>query len=133
MTDAKRPHSAPAGLLRDRRGATAVEMALICPVLLSLILATIEIGRLGWTQAALQFAVEEAARCASIRKDLCSGPAQTASYAATRAAVPQITASAFTVSTETCGLQVRGEVRYAFIVKSLMPVAPRLAAQRCRP
>ena len=117
----------------DRRGATAVEFALICPVLFAALLGLIEVGRLGWTQSSLQFAVEEAARCASIRADICGTAAQTASYAASRAPAPQIRAAAFTRTTEACGVQVRARLSYAFVAKGLLPSGPVLTARSCRP
>lgn len=51
-------------ILGDRRGATAVEFALILPVFLALLLGTMEIGRLLWVRSTLQFAAEEATRYA---------------------------------------------------------------------
>ncbi|MBC7953640.1 MAG: pilus assembly protein [Rhodospirillaceae bacterium] len=51
-------------LLRNRRGATAVEFALVLPVFLSFLLGTMEVGRFLWVRSTLQFAAEEATRYA---------------------------------------------------------------------
>jgi Flp pilus assembly protein TadG len=50
----------------DCRGGAAVEFALVLPFLLGLIYGTIELGRLFWDVAMLNFAVSDAARCAVI-------------------------------------------------------------------
>jgi Flp pilus assembly protein TadG len=119
------------GLIGCRRGSAAVETAFVLPVLLLVLLGAMELGRLGWTQAALEYAVEEGARCAAIRPTVCASPAATAAYAAGKAASPQITASAFAVSAPACGSQVAAEVRHQFVVKAIFP-APLLKARSCR-
>ena len=48
--------------LKDSRGASAVEFALIAPVVLIMMLGLIEFGRAFWIKSTLQFAVEEAGR-----------------------------------------------------------------------
>ncbi|HVH75898.1 MAG TPA: TadE/TadG family type IV pilus assembly protein [Stellaceae bacterium] len=61
------------GVLRDRRGGPAVEMAFVLPFLIAMVLAVIETGRLLWTVTVLQFAVEQAARCAVVDSAACGG------------------------------------------------------------
>ncbi|HEV2300882.1 MAG TPA: TadE/TadG family type IV pilus assembly protein [Stellaceae bacterium] len=48
-------------------------MAFVLPFLIGMILAVIEVGRLLWTVAVLQFAVEQAARCAVVDSAACGG------------------------------------------------------------
>lgn len=60
--------------LGDCRGGAAVEFALVLPFLLGLIYGTIELGRLFWDLAMLNFAVSDAARCAVIDS---AGPCST--------------------------------------------------------
>lgn len=55
-----------AALLRDRRGATLVEFALISPVLLMTILGLFEMGYNYYIQAQLQGAIQKAARDSTI-------------------------------------------------------------------
>jgi Flp pilus assembly protein TadG len=119
-------------LLRRRDGAAAVEMALVLPVLMLLVLGTMELGAMAWTQAALEFAVQEAARCAIVRPDLCGSPSQTASWAAQRVVGQTVPASAFTVTTAACGTQVRAQLAYRFKLIPIAPSAPTLTAQVCR-
>lgn len=54
-----------ARLLRDTRGVTAVEFAIMAPVMLMLICGSIEVGHLAFARVALEGAVTEAARLAT--------------------------------------------------------------------
>jgi Flp pilus assembly protein TadG len=64
-----RPLAKCLGRLRhETRGALAVEFALGIPVILSAVFGAMELGRLGFTQAALQHAAEEATRFAIVRE-----------------------------------------------------------------
>jgi Flp pilus assembly pilin Flp len=53
-------------LLRDRRGLSAVEFALVCPVLFGFLIGTAQVGSLYFANAGLRNAVEEGARTAGI-------------------------------------------------------------------
>jgi hypothetical protein len=53
-------------LLRDSRGLSAVEFALLCPVLFGFIIGTAQIGILYFANAGLRSAVEEGARTAGV-------------------------------------------------------------------
>jgi Flp pilus assembly protein TadG len=120
-------------LWASRSGATAVEMAFILPLLLLVLLSIMEFGRLAWTRTALEFAVQEASRCGSVRPDICGSAAQIANYAASRVTAANIPASAFSVSDQACGKRVRAEFAYRFVAYSVFKVAPLLTAQVCRP
>jgi Flp pilus assembly protein TadG len=51
-------------LLANRRGGSAVEIALAAPILFALLFGVVEFGRAYWMRTALQFAAEESARYA---------------------------------------------------------------------
>lgn len=59
-------------LYRSRRGVTALEFAVVAPVLMMLMLGTIEFGRLLWTMQGLQMTAVEAARCMGILASSCA-------------------------------------------------------------
>lgn len=122
-----------ARLGRDRRGATALESAFVLPVVIAILLGTVEIGRMAWTNAALNYAVQEAARCASVRPSVCGTSQQIAAYAAGRVSELRIPASAFTTSRQACGVQVQASLDYALLAYRFIPSAPRLQARTCRP
>lgn len=56
-----------ARLLRDTRGVAAVEFAFAFPILLLLLIGTIDIGRALWYVSTLDHAAREGARYASLR------------------------------------------------------------------
>jgi Flp pilus assembly protein TadG len=114
-----------------RDGATALEFALVAPVLFAILFGVIEFGRLMWTQSALHFAVEAAARCASVTPGVCGTSAQIQTYAASTVSALNIPASAFTSSTPACGHQVSASFSFQFVAGGLFPFTPTLAAQAC--
>jgi Flp pilus assembly protein TadG len=63
----------------DVRGTTALEMALILPVLLSMLLGGMELGLMMWTKNTLQSVAATTARCVAISSSACS--ASPATYA----------------------------------------------------
>ncbi len=124
---------APEGLI-DRNGTTAVEFAMLAPVLFSLIFGAIEFGRFLWTLEALNYAVQEAARCWVVQPDgKCATSTAVQSFAV--GAAPQLgfAASDFTVSVASCGHKVVGSHRFQFIATGLIPFSPTLNAQACFP
>jgi Flp pilus assembly protein TadG len=66
--------------LRDRRGAAAVEFALLGSALLLLLVGGIEVGLVWWTYNGLQLTASLTARCAAIGS--CTDPASFAVSAA---------------------------------------------------
>jgi Flp pilus assembly protein TadG len=120
-------------LFRDCRGATAVEFALVMPALCTLVFGVMEFGRLAWTQAALNFAVDEAARCASVTPATCGTSSQIATYAAAEIGPTYVPASAFTGTTASCGAKVTASFVYPFIATGLFSATPTLTASACYP
>jgi Flp pilus assembly protein TadG len=116
-----------------RDGATAIETAILLPVFLTMLFGICEFGRALWTQAALQYAVEAAARCRALNVSSCATSTSTQTYAAGQAFALQIPSSEFTVSSPSCGTQV--SVSHAFdpIVPQLVPLSVTLTAQSCHP
>jgi Flp pilus assembly protein TadG len=83
-----------ARLLRDRRGATTVEIGFTLPIFLALLLGTFEFGRLFFTWSTIQYATEQTGRFAM------SKPAATASELSTylKTRLPGIVASMVAVN-----------------------------------
>jgi Flp pilus assembly protein TadG len=123
-----------ARLIQDNSGAALIESALVLPVLFAVLFGTIECGRLMWTQLALNYAVEEAARCAEVTPEVCKDNPKTAAYAQSRAEPLKLPAGAVTVSSQACGTQVAASLTYQPTLGSLVfKTAPVLKAQVCRP
>jgi Flp pilus assembly protein TadG len=84
------------GIARARRGATAVEFALIAPVAIMFIMGTIELGRFFYTRATMQYVCDDTGRWAMMNtsanaaaiksqadaKASTLGPASQATYSA---------------------------------------------------
>lgn len=119
------------------RGAAAVEFAIVAPVLLLFVLGLMEFARVIWTQAALDYAVQAAARCAAVDALTCplSNPAQVLTYAAGRA--PGLSfadpAASFAVSAQACGVQVTASLPFDFLLSTLLPYSQTLSATACFP
>lgn len=113
-------------------GTVAVEAAFILPLLLLALLGTLEIGRLAWTQSALNFAVQEAARCAALQKDICGSPIATAKFAAAKVKAVNVPAAAFSLTAETCGQRVRAHFEHRLILYPIFQANPTLTANFCR-
>src|SRR5690348_7363211 len=128
----------PSRLWRSRGGATAIEMAFLLPVFLMFLLGIEEFGRALWTQTALQFAVEAAARCAAVSPSECTN---VPSYAAGQAYGMSIPSSAFTytpnavcgAASVTSGAQVTASYAFPALVPALVPINVTLSAKSCHP
>src|SRR5512146_2518664 len=113
---------------RDRRGSTAIEMAILLPAALLFIFGLTEFGRGIWNQATLDFAVQSAARCAVANKTVCGNTSQTQAYAVSQAAGLTLDSSVFVVTSQACGSQVSASVPFQFAVPNLLPFSITLNA-----
>jgi Flp pilus assembly protein TadG len=66
--------------IADRRGTSAVEFALVAPVLLAFVMLLIEGGRMEWTQQALVEISTESARCMALATSSCNSTSAIQSY-----------------------------------------------------
>ncbi|MDR7157520.1 TadE/TadG family type IV pilus assembly protein [Arthrobacter sp. BE255] len=96
----------------SERGAVAVEFAILLPLLLMLVLGTIEFGRAYNAQITLTNAARDGVRVMAIANDPTS--AKTAAISAAASVSTTIPTSDVTLSTETCstGAQVTLTVKY---------------------
>ncbi|MGA7386171.1 MAG: TadE family protein [Methylocella sp.] len=117
--------------ISDIRGAAAVEFALIILSLMLLLLGTVDGGRMLWTQNTLQYAVEQAARCAVVNTTTCGTPAQIQSYAVSMANGMSLSSSVFSSSSPACGTQVSASYSYTPLFP--YPTHVILTARSCRP
>jgi Flp pilus assembly protein TadG len=122
-----------ASLCRARLGATAVEFAFVLPAFVLVVFGIEEVGRLFWTQGALQYAVEQAARCAAVNSATCGTSAQIKAYAASQTPGMTISSSDFTASSPSCGHQVQASYAFTSLVPQLVPLSVTLSVQSCHP
>jgi Flp pilus assembly pilin Flp len=123
---------------RDRDGATAVEFALVAPLMFAFIFGIIEVGHLLWTVGALNMAVEDAARCASVSNvssppsTLCDTQTHLQTYAVGRTLGMTVPASTFTLSTPACGYLVSASYPFTPMV-GYIPMSLTITASACYP
>jgi Flp pilus assembly protein TadG len=115
--------------LADDQGTTAVEFAIVAPVVIMLIVGIPTVSLMLFAMGSLHFAVEDAARCASARPTQCADSATTISYAQSRYSGVLAT-PVFTATSDACGNKVTGTVTITFDVGMYRrPVA--LSATSC--
>jgi Flp pilus assembly protein TadG len=86
------------------------------PVMLLCVLGIMDTGRLLWTYTTLYRAAEAAARCAAINTTECGTAGQIKGRAVAEAWGLTVNPSAFTVTTPSCGVQVRAAYDFTFII-----------------
>lgn len=118
-------------LYRNREGTTAVEFALVAPVFIALIFGTIGVSLAVFLIGSLHFAVEDGARCASVKTAICSDAATTIAYTQSRFLGPNVSPT-FTYAAAACGNSVTGSVSYTMDVGFRRFVIP-ISASACFP
>lgn len=71
-----------ANFFRDLEGIAAIEFALLVPAFLMLLVGTISMSSMFFSATSLHFATEAAARCASVKSNICTNTATTQAFAA---------------------------------------------------
>lgn len=115
-----------AKLLASRKGATAVEFALLSMVVIFFIIGIIEFGRILWIQDSLQFATEEAARYAMVNTTLPDDDIIV--FAKNRITGVNPAVVTFSLTREVVGttvfVTIRAEAPVTYITGSLLPGGP---------
>lgn len=125
---------APDFFMRGReRGSVAVEYGILLPALLLLVLGLIDVSRLVWTQTTLDRAVEAAARCGAVDSVKCGTAAAVQAYAAGEAYGMTIAATAFTVTSQSCGVSVSVQHPFELVIPWIARTDLTLTAEACYP
>lgn len=95
----------------DDRGTTAVEFAIVAPAFVLLLVGAIYLCLGLFTVGSLNYAVEEGARCASVKTTVCSDAPTILSYTQKRYFAAGA-APTFTYATSACGNVVSGSLTY---------------------
>ena len=120
-------------LRRDRRGVISMEMGLMALPLTLFMFGVVEVGMVIRMKSALQYATTYAARCAAINTATCGTVDATKTYARTQTQGVAVPASAFAVTTETCGKKVVATVNFPVSAQSILRTGLTLSAQACYP
>lgn len=116
---------------RNDCGATAVEFALVAPLVVMLLAGIMSLSLLLFSIGGMHFAVEAAARCASANPTVCSSPTAIVSYATSRYSAALIT-PVFAYASAACGNQVSASITHTLDVGTFKLSIP-LAATSCFP
>jgi Flp pilus assembly protein TadG len=120
-------------LAPDRRGVISMEMGLIALPLTLFMFGVIELGMVIRMKSALQYATMHAARCSAINTTTCGTVEATKAYATTQTQGVAVAASAFTVTTASCGKRVVATVAFPVSAQSILSTGLSLSAQACYP
>lgn len=133
--ETRRPGSESAfrRFVSQSRGATALEMAIVLPAFLMLVFGIEEFGRLFWLQSSLQYAVEQAARCAAVNTTLCGTAGAITAYAADNVFGASVPSADFTSSTPACGHEISVSYEFVFLMPAFFSPSVTLGAQSCHP
>jgi Flp pilus assembly protein TadG len=108
----------------DDRGTSAVEFAILAPILMMLLVGAVYISVGLFVVGSLHYAVEEGARCASIKTTVCSDGSTTLTYTRSQFFDASLSPT-FTYATATCGNVVSGSLSYVVdlgVTKITVPV-----------
>jgi Flp pilus assembly protein TadG len=119
-------------LRRDQQGTTAVEFGIIAPVLIALLIGTMGLCVALFLIGSLHFAVEDGARCASVKTTICSDAATTIAYTQSRYFGPGGVSPTFTYAAAACGNSVSASITYSVNVLFKTLVIP-ISATACFP
>jgi Flp pilus assembly pilin Flp len=118
-------------LRRDQQGTTAVEFGIVAPVFIALLLGTIGLCVALFLIGSLHFAVEDGARCASIKTTICVDGPTTVAYTQSRYFGPNVSPT-FTYAAAPCGNSVSASISYSMNVGFRTLVIP-ISATACFP
>ena len=90
------------GYWRDRRGTSALEFALVVPVFLVLVMASINLCLLLYANGTLHYTVDSAARCMSVRTTVCTSPGATQTWALNHYQGPGVNPTFTATAASTC-------------------------------
>ena len=115
----------------DEHGTTAIEFAIIAPVFITLVIGILYMCMGLFMVGSLHYAVEEGARCRSVRTTVCSDKATTEAYTKSRYFWPS-SSPTFTYAAAACGNSVSASVNYVMNL-GLTQITVPLSATACFP
>jgi hypothetical protein len=116
----------------DDRGTTAIEFAIVGPVFIMLLIGILYLCMCLAVVGSMHYAVEEGARCASVKTTVCTDQSSTVSYTQNHYFGPS-TLPTFTYnSAAACGRSVTGTINYVLDVGLKQFTIP-ITASACFP
>lgn len=119
-------------ITNDERGTTAIEFAIVGPVFIMLLIGILYLCMCLAVVGSMHFAVEEGARCASVKTTVCTDQSSTVSYTQNHYFGPG-TLPTFTYNAAAaCGHYVTGTINYVLDVGLKQFTVP-VTASACFP
>jgi Flp pilus assembly pilin Flp len=119
-------------ITNDERGTTAIEFAIVGPVFIMLLIGILYLCMCLAVVGSMHFAVEEGARCASVKTTVCTDQTSTVSYTQNHYFGPG-TLPTFTYNAvAACGHSVTGTINYVLDVGLKQFTVP-VTASACFP
>ena len=115
----------------DENGTTVIEFAIVAPAFIVLVIGLLYTGLALFTVGSLHYAVEEGARCASVKSAVCDDATATLAYTKRHYYGPSAS-PAFTYAALACGNSVSGSTDYEMNF-GLTKVSVPLSATACFP
>ena len=116
----------------DERGTTAIEFAIVGPVFILLLIGILYLAMCLSVVGSMHYAVEEGARCASVKTTVCTDQTSTVSYTQNHYFGPS-TLPTFTYNpAAACGHSVSGSINYVLDL-GLRQITVPITAAACFP
>jgi Flp pilus assembly protein TadG len=115
----------------NQDGTTAVEFAIVAPVFLLMVFGTIGLCFALFLIGSLHYAVEDGARCASVKTTICTDANSIVTYTTGRYMGPNVSPN-FTYAAAACGNSVTGTISYSMNIGFRTFVIP-ISATACFP
>ena len=124
-------------IYRNQEGTTAVEFAIIAPIFILVVLGTIGLCFALFLIGSLHFAVEDGARCASVKTTICQDSPTTIAYTQSRYLGPNVSPTFTYNNAASCGPantgnSVTGTVNYTMDIGFRRFIIP-ISATACFP
>jgi Flp pilus assembly protein TadG len=118
-------------LRTSNHGTAALEFAILSPVFLLIVVGGINLALLLFSAGSLHYAVEEAARCASVKTTTCASSTSIQAYAQSKYFGPAIS-PIFTYATASCGKSVSATATFVWHT-GVREISVPLSATACFP
>jgi Flp pilus assembly pilin Flp len=116
----------------DERGTTAIEFAIVGPVFIMLLIGILYLCMCLSVVGSMHYAVQEGARCASVKTMVCTDQTSTISYTQSHYFGPS-TLPTFTYNAAAaCGHSVSGSISYVLDI-GLRQITVPITASACFP
>ena len=114
-------------------GVAAVDFAIIVTAFISMMFGIINIGLILWDLGSMQYAVEAAARCASVDATNCGSANAIQTFALTQYYGESLASNPFTYAATGCGHTVTASYTYSLNLPLVTTYSVPLAATACFP